>query len=369
MLRLDIGKVPENLNPMPDLAILYCREHDPLSCKAEKFHWKKTIFIENIEACTVYTIELKVVVFDQVYIFSKDSVNFIVYSWTPAAVAVDTRTLTHTISSVEQIDLDWTNPNSTLPKNCQQNTLIEYYAEGFQNTTKNITTQMTQLKLVDLTIYQFYFVRFTTNISSKLRSNETSQSVSSSWIKVGLTAPGGKVTNLRFEQTNAREAKLLWQRPEVQNGPIDGYQVEDMRKQSKFSTRESSIKVNGLEPCSAYTFYVFAFNNGTERGIGGGNGPKNSLELYLVFAPVKIETQEYKGRVDITWEKPIGCKSEYWVYIDDEKIGETEKEFFTVNDLEGNKTHTLQIAAQVANQIQYSDYKFFDVAAYREFLW
>ncbi|KAL3307115.1 hypothetical protein Ciccas_014379, partial [Cichlidogyrus casuarinus] len=232
---------------------------------------------------------------------------------------------------------------------------------------------MTQLKLVDLTVYQFYFVRFTVNISSKLRSNETSQSVSSSWIKVGPTAPGGKVTNLRFEQTNAREAKLLWQRPEIQNAPIDGYQVEDMRKQFKFSTKEASIKVNGLEPCSAYTFYVFAFNNGTERGIGGGNGPKNSLEFKLVFMgdfervdleSLKITPRSSNGRVDFTWLKPTQCSAEYLVYIDDEKMGETEKEFFTVNNLVGNTTHSVYISTKVNGRVKHSKYQYFKVPAY-----
>ncbi|KAL3308674.1 hypothetical protein Ciccas_012791 [Cichlidogyrus casuarinus] len=322
-------------------------------------------------------------------VFSKDSAHFVVYSWTPAAVAVDTRTLTHTISNVKQIDLNWTNPNSTVARNCQQNTLIEYYVEGYQKNTRSITTHKTQVTLDNLADYQYYFVRFNTTVVSKIRPDETDQILTPEWTKIGPTAPGGwfsfknmtlkapgKVTNLRSQQTNEREVKISWQPPEIKNGPIDGYHVEDIRKQFEFNTRETSIKVDGLEPCSAYTFFVFAYKNGTERGIGGGNGPKDSLDLYLVFtgdfAPDEITTtQKYKGKVVITWANllPRQCKAEYRVYIDDKMMGKTVKELFTVNDLEGNKTYTLQIAAQVGDQVEYSDYKFFDVPAYREFLW
>ncbi|KAL3309898.1 hypothetical protein Ciccas_011547 [Cichlidogyrus casuarinus] len=202
MFQLEIGKVPENVNPLSQLAIKWCLEHSQLTCQAQRFSWQNEIVIEGIEACTVYTFEMKVVTIGRQYIFSKDSVNFFVYSWTPgnsfslsfpsfsAVIAVDTQTLRHTIPNVRQLHITWTDPNPSLPKNCQQNTMLKYYREGHSNDMQKVTTETIQVTLDHLENYQTYFVQLTVDLSSKIRPNETSQNVSPNWIRVGPTAPG-----------------------------------------------------------------------------------------------------------------------------------------------------------------------------------
>ncbi|KAL3309899.1 hypothetical protein Ciccas_011548 [Cichlidogyrus casuarinus] len=178
--------------------------------------------------------------------------------------------------------------------------------------------------------------------------------------------------NLRFEQMSLNEGRIIWKPPEVQNGPIDGYQVEDDRKRlQSSSTKETSINVNELEPCSVYTFQVFAFNKGTDRGIGGGNGPKNRLEfksaLMGEFKPkFKIKKQQKNGDYFITWVNalPKNCMAKYSVYLDNRMMEETENEYIIVYNLEGNKTYSLKIAAAVDEQVILSKYWYFDLPAY-----
>ncbi|KAL3311499.1 hypothetical protein Ciccas_009920 [Cichlidogyrus casuarinus] len=145
--------IPENVTVFPDVAIRWCPENAQDKCKMEKFTWKNKIPITGLEACTLYKFEVKLVVQSQVdrtyYNFSKDSVNFEVYSWSP-----------------------------------------EYYPEDDRNNLKNITSENNDVKIDDLGDYKYYFVRLTGRVSPKRRINETSPSVSSDWIKVGPTAPG-----------------------------------------------------------------------------------------------------------------------------------------------------------------------------------
>ncbi|KAL3311498.1 hypothetical protein Ciccas_009919 [Cichlidogyrus casuarinus] len=167
----------------------------------------------------------------------------------------------------------------------------------------------------------------------------------------------------------------MWAIPDQPNGPIDGYLVEETEKRVNFSTNGTNIIVDKLNSCTSYTFQVAAFNNMTVLKVGGGNGPKEKLELKLQFLEefdpvnndtVAIEVTQNTGNVNISWQNPLPqkCFAIYSVCIDDMTTAETENEFIQVNDLEGNKMHSVTIAIKVNGRVKQSKYRRFNVPVY-----
>lgn len=128
------------------------------------------------------------------------------------------------------------------------------------------------------------------------------------------------------------------------------YEIVDEEHNVKAEATDTFVKVTGLKPGTTYNFKIYAVNEGGKSAkaieVNHVTTTDPNADNTLPSVTDIVKTVIGKDSVKLTWKAPAGTEAAgYTVYVDGVKKGTTDKEEFTLEGLEKDKTYVVKIIA------------------------
>ena len=125
------------------------------------------------------------------------------------------------------------------------------------------------------------------------------------------------------------------------------YEIVDEEYNVKAEATDTFVKVTGLKPGTTYNFKIYAVNEGGKSAkaieVNHVTTTDPNADNTLPSVTDIVKTVIGKDSVKLTWNAPAGTEAAgYTVYVDGVKKGTTDKEEFTLEGLEKEKTYVVK---------------------------